>query len=241
MSAYSDFSYAQQAVKLGAREYLLKPLVMSDLLDAIGRAREANRHATLVQQGQRTMRDALEDCVFGNESVDEKLLEYIDTQLYWPISQPMTLVALHGSETQVESWRRLCRAEEMPRNETITLGDNVLTVFADGSEHLTFELAKRLLPQLADEEGYLPVAIGSVIDGFASMRERVQALLAHMDDGLLVNRLIRYEELDAWPMELLPYPIELETAARMAISRCDHTAVRARMRDFLRLFTSGRF
>ena len=35
LSAYSEFSYAQQAIKLGVSEYLLKPIVVGDFVQSI--------------------------------------------------------------------------------------------------------------------------------------------------------------------------------------------------------------
>ena len=40
LTAYSDFSYAQSALKLGAADYLLKPFRDQDLMSAIARVRE---------------------------------------------------------------------------------------------------------------------------------------------------------------------------------------------------------
>ncbi|NCB37110.1 MAG: response regulator, partial [Clostridia bacterium] len=38
LTAYSEFAYAQQAVRLGVIEFLLKPIVMTDFIQALRRA-----------------------------------------------------------------------------------------------------------------------------------------------------------------------------------------------------------
>lgn len=35
LSAYSEFSYAQQAIKLGVSEYLIKPIMVNELTQAL--------------------------------------------------------------------------------------------------------------------------------------------------------------------------------------------------------------
>lgn len=40
LSAYSEFEYARQAIRLGVTEYLLKPIVIGDFSDAVERVKK---------------------------------------------------------------------------------------------------------------------------------------------------------------------------------------------------------
>lgn len=66
ISAHSEFAYAQQAVQLGARDYLLKPIGKQRVTELIGtlqaeiaREREANHQGALLRGGLKFLREAV--------------------------------------------------------------------------------------------------------------------------------------------------------------------------------------
>lgn len=54
ISGYSDFTYAQQAVRLGVRDYILKPVDEASLLSAVKAGRDAWEQKRFLQQLERT-------------------------------------------------------------------------------------------------------------------------------------------------------------------------------------------
>ncbi|MBO9599158.1 MAG: response regulator [Cohnella sp.] len=66
ISAHSEFSYAQKAVQLGARDYLLKPIgkqrlteLMESLQSEVDREKEASREGALLRSGLKYLREAV--------------------------------------------------------------------------------------------------------------------------------------------------------------------------------------
>lgn len=61
MSAYEDFSYAQKAMRLGVREYLLKPIDVAQLREAMHRATKCLEARRSQEQQMRGMHHQLEE------------------------------------------------------------------------------------------------------------------------------------------------------------------------------------
>ncbi len=59
LSGYDDFSYAREAISLGVKEYLLKPVSVQELLHVLGRSAEVIREDKRRQANLRTFRDQL--------------------------------------------------------------------------------------------------------------------------------------------------------------------------------------
>lgn len=66
ISAHSEFSYAQKAVQLGARDYLLKPIgkqrvteLMESLQAEVAQEKEASREGALLRNGLKYLREAV--------------------------------------------------------------------------------------------------------------------------------------------------------------------------------------
>ena len=76
LSGYDDFSYAQQAISLGVKEYLLKPITAQELGKALSRA--AGQIAA-VRSAQENMENLRRDVVSGNRFLREKLLASLFT------------------------------------------------------------------------------------------------------------------------------------------------------------------
>lgn len=73
LSGYDDFSYAKEAIRYGAKAYLLKPLNNLELYDEIYRiCLERSRHG---RRGNRSMYQERLNLDFFNKLVDSKILE----------------------------------------------------------------------------------------------------------------------------------------------------------------------
>ena len=60
LSGYDEFSYAQQAVKLGAEEYLLKPVTIEQLHEVVSRIKEKLDREALKREAEKILLERLE-------------------------------------------------------------------------------------------------------------------------------------------------------------------------------------
>ena len=77
LSGYDDFSYAQKAIPLGVREYLLKPITAQELLSALNRVSEAILRERRAREGVASLR---RDVASGSRFLKEKLLASMFTE-----------------------------------------------------------------------------------------------------------------------------------------------------------------
>ena len=77
LSGYDDFSYAQKAISLGVREYLLKPITAQELGGALTRVAERIAEERRAQESVASLR---RDMASGNQFLREKLLESLFTE-----------------------------------------------------------------------------------------------------------------------------------------------------------------
>lgn len=77
LSGYDDFSYAQQAISLGVKEYLLKPITAQELGKALTRV--AGQIAA-ERSAQESMENLRRDLASGNQFLREKLLASLFTE-----------------------------------------------------------------------------------------------------------------------------------------------------------------
>ncbi len=77
LSGYDDFSYAQKAIPLGVREYLLKPITARELLNALKRVAGQIEEERRAQESMASLR---RDVVSGNQFLREKLLASLFTE-----------------------------------------------------------------------------------------------------------------------------------------------------------------
>ena len=77
LSGYDDFSYAQQAISLGVREYLLKPITAQELGGALSRVAGQIAEERRARESMASLR---RDVVSGNQFLREKLLASLFTE-----------------------------------------------------------------------------------------------------------------------------------------------------------------
>lgn len=245
LSAYSDFSYAQRAMKLGVSEYLLKPIVINDLLGAVRKVEESLRLQGIVKQGMRSKTDMLTKALFTGEAFDAQMLEYARLNMGLAEDTRFAVMLLHPAVSSVTCpWdvEKALEGELKATGEHIVIpannrGDAVVIWDAvEDDAHLVFILEKRILAQWKGERQF--VAEIALCQGLNALHSTYQALQGHLEYGLIGDngRLLRYPDIISWELEMFSYPIELESAARTSLARHDAAAVRARIKDFGHLF-----
>lgn len=126
LSAFAEFSYAQQAISLGVDEYLLKPITVNGLMDALDKvsskmedeegALKQAPTSRLVQQALKLI-DSSEGIVLPLKGISQKLKvtpEYLSAQFYRETGS-------HFS--QYVKMKRLERAKRLLRNTRVTIAD----------------------------------------------------------------------------------------------------------------------
>ena len=78
LSGYDDFSYAQKAISLGVREYLLKPVTSEELGAALDRVRRQIEDKRKERENLTAMRERLSS---GNQFLRDKLLASLSERL----------------------------------------------------------------------------------------------------------------------------------------------------------------
>lgn len=235
LSAYSDFDYAREAMKLGVSEYLVKPVTADELAAAVNGARELVEHRHLSQMGQCTLAEMLLDALLSPVPPEEDALAYMEKRLDFPARDSLGLLLLQAEEGAQEEWRRLTAASPI-RSETVPCGEYLATVFAGfgSEEHLAFVLENELLSAVNHLSAQPALAILTTVSGLAGLHEAFSALQAHFEFSLIAppGRLMRYPGILDWPLTLLTYPVELETQCRAALGKQDREALLAGVRQF---------
>ena len=111
LTAYSEFSYAQQAVKLGVNDYIIKPVVVQEFVRTIRKIQN------LYEQEQKRTPDTmgnLENIVsgilYGTSVLDEEMESFLDKK--YGIEKDMPLIELlvylgEGFEAERERKRKV--------------------------------------------------------------------------------------------------------------------------------------
>jgi two-component system, response regulator YesN len=249
LSAYSDFSYACQAIKLGVSEYLLKPINVGDLTRALKRVEE---QVSLERQPRRkeeglTLQGVLYSLVLGGARVDGDLRSFL-TQ-HWSVATEgrFALAAIYvGSSYERES-KGLAK-----------LAQSILAK-APGFQHRLLELAgaKRLVVvgfNIEDEDAlrdwfarsFLPrlkeARPKGICVGWASFTDiaRLRDTMQELDACLDWNIVLGGEDLLVWPDVSrktaipLAYPITIESTVRSAFCAYDREGYEAGIGEFMR-------
>ena len=245
LSAYSDFSYAQQAMKLGAREYLVKPIVVDELIGAVRRAKEALAQQTLARSGMRARGDVLSAALYANVPLSSEALEQVHRTFDLGENTPFALLMVHlADDTGFPAAERIAAFLQTHLGGECTILPQAMQgciacVFTGFDGMLARTLEKKLLCSWKTDVRF--VAGLDFCTGLSGLRKTALHMLSLMEYGLILpaGRLVRPQEIAELGLEVLSYPIETENAARAALAKHDADTVPARLRDFGTFFENG--
>jgi len=253
LSAYSEFGYAQKAIKFGVVEYLIKPIVPEDLIAAI-RNIEAQLLHERVQRAQnpqqfRSLFSVLYSLYLGSILIDDELRVFLRSAHNMDAGgQFGVLIVNMGTQYEadcqrlrnlVSSWLEglpiRISAIELPQNKEL-----VLVLDHPNARDISSAIERMLYQKVSiftHKEGKTAAVFGwGLFVGLEKLRESVLALRKKMDWNLVQSNrgFIQLSESENKAFPLLPYPIELETKARSAICAYDFDRLREVLNGFIR-------
>jgi len=256
LSAYSEFSYAQQAITLGVSEYLLKPISVGSLTQSL-----QNIEIQLIQE-KNYKKDRLEvlqslETVFhsillGGMSVDAELIEFLSRTYRLSANSDFIFIPVYlgsnydryydrmGKELHDILRKKKCleyRLLEIPQNKIL-----LLILYSYTNEHdLERWFQNSVLVQLRRGKIYRACFGWTSFSGISNMKSSLYTLLQNMDWNIVLGDdvIISYPKVTQILTIPLSYPLDTENQMRVALCAMDSKKIEAAMHNFCQYFKNG--
>lgn len=253
LTAYSEFSYAQQAVKLGVYDYVIKPVAVQEFVGTIRKLQN------LWEQEQKRTPEAmgsLENIVSGmlygtsvlNDGIEEFLLKKYGIAEDTPFLELLIYMSEDfetGRERKRKELSRLLEQREVSYCLVDMEYDKMILALIYGySSRQDMErwYQNQILFQKRDKREQNISHGMAEAAGIKAIREEYQRLLPYMDWGIVLGDdiLISYPRIADIQTEICIYPVELENQMKIAICAGELERAREIMEKFQKYFQTGR-
>ena len=252
LSAYSEFEYARQAMRLGVTEYLLKPVSVDEFSRAMDAMKTKIQKERSVQpKALGTLEQIMSAILYGQLELDKSLEEYLTGQYDIQPDHTIVEVCIYLGNQYKDKVKRVQKEWE---NLLKAKGDlHFGMVQADYEQTLMIaiyqfqniqELERRIqcwLLQKADR-----LEIGSVgwveAKGIKSLKTAFDTLYQYMDWNLTLGRdvLIAYPKILQVQTSVCVYPIELENRLKTELCLGNMEQVKKIAQKFYKYFSGGK-
>lgn len=251
LSAYSEFEYARQAIKLGVTEYLLKPVGVSELSVALEHVKERLLEERMRQPEQMgTLEQVLGGVLTGGIVADEELLDYAEQKYGIPGDKKLGMLVLYmggkageNAEALKRRMRDMLLSVQGVRGAELELPQrkSILYLFYDYRELSTLErwLQRRLLT-IGERRS---AAVGWVCtNGLTGLKEAFDLLYPYMDWNIALGDgvMISYPKITRVQTSPCIYPAELEKRMKTAVCASDPEKLTELTDKFHDFFRDGR-
>lgn len=252
LSAYSEFEYARQAMRMGVKEYLLKPIVVSDIAEAIRRVeREIHQESLMTKDIFESAEQIFSAILTGTLAADEQIQKRIAKNWGIPkdaVYQGICLYLGGGYGTEKEQARKelermLSQREklkflilEAEREKTLV----VLACCDQGAGELERWVQYRLLQ---DRNRTVRGAVGFISNLHPEdIKTEIDTLMEYMDwnislgDGILIS----YPKITKLQTSPCVYPMEAENRMKLSICTGETARIKKSLEEFRGYFTLGK-
>lgn len=238
LSDYSEFSYAQKAIKLGVSEYLIKPIAIGELTQALknieNQLKQEQKNQADHPEMLRSLENVFSNILLGEMPINQELSSFLSR--VYQIDAEMDFVAVlnyMGDQYEQEAGKlkgRLCSilneraALDYCMLELPKIRESLVVLYHfDDSHGLERWFQNTVLPQVHKEiSGGL--AVGWIFfRGIANMKASVNILQKHMDWNIILGDeiMVSYPKVTQIQTVPLTYPIEIENRMRVALCSMD--------------------
>lgn len=230
LTAYSEFAFARKAIQLKVSTYLLKPVSVVELKEALAKVEKEQKEAEMQPEALRSLEHIFGGLIFRNLKLDRELEKFLQNKYGLCAEENYTLVPVYlGEEYKacaeklqrelkviMESRKELyCQLIELPAKQLFTF---VIYKCRNISE-LERWFQNRILMQLNREKRY-HVSIGWItVQGIDRLKEGLDIILQYMHWNIVLGDdvIISYPKITFIQAVEIMYPIELEEQIRQAL------------------------
>lgn len=250
LSAYSEFEYARQAVKLGVTEYLLKPISYNEFAQAMEHVKEQIRAEKSKKPDQiGTIEQVFMGLIGGHLEISEEIKRYLKDNYNISDNQSFVLLCTYLGEEYGDNRQKIiaylrhvfslykdlsfCLIESSYRDSLIIVlyhYDNVN------------ELERWVQYQILNNNEH-KLSLGWIeVFGVENIQEGFNNLYPYMDWNISFDHgvLISYPKITQIKTDSCIYPIELEAGMKAAVCASDRQKIESIMSAFHRSFNDGK-
>ena len=254
LTAYSEFSYAQQAVRLGVKDYLIKPIVVQEFVQVIKRIQQLCE-----QEEKRTpdvmgnLENVVSGIIHGTSVINDQMKDFLACKYNIPKDTKMLELLIYMGELFEEKHKRKCEEIrillEQEKKVPFCMVDleydkSILVLIYGYGNRQEFErwYQNRILLQKRDENEK-KISYGMTeIAGIDEIRDGYQKLLPYMDWTIVLGDdvLISYPKTTKVQTEVCVYPVDLENQLKVAICTGEKDKIIKVVDKFEKYFENGK-
>ena len=253
LSAYSEFSYAQQAIKLGVSEYLIKPIMVNELTQALRMVEQQ-----LKTKGKKkeelpeldTLGELLTGFQVGRLKYSEALESYVRSKFSVEIQGNYIMILAYLGDHYEEERKRTIPALTALLKDTISKKCQILDFLVfksclfifpcEGEEAvLVKRFQKTILTRICNDS---MASFGWIrFTGLSQLAESAATLQGCMDWCIPLGNgvIIHYPRIKQLQTSPLSYPVDIENQMKTAICMANPTKLQETFRDFQSYFRKG--
>lgn len=224
LSAYSEFEYARQAIKLGVTEYLLKPISVHEFSNAIENIRlEIEREQQRNPSQLGTLEHILQAILNNQLEINDEVLDYLKNNYQIQKQQKFVILCIYlGSDYESN-----LEAEKKFFQQTLSYYDTCYVII-ESEYHKSLIIIMYHYQSSSDLERWLQrqildyseqkLAVGWFeVNGISDLRTGFDLLYPYMDWNISLNKriLISYPKIKNVQTASCIYPMDIETKVRL--------------------------
>lgn len=231
LTAYSEFSYAQQAVRLGVNDYLIKPIVVQEFVQTIRKIQNlCEQEQKRIPETMGSLENVVSGILYGMTEPDEQTEAFLESKYGIQADTPLLELLIYmGDEFETGRVRKHREMSNLLGKEKkvgfclvdIKYDKTILALLYGYSSRQELERWYQnciLLQNRARSQHHASCGILEV-RGIKEIRDGYQRLLPYMDWNIVLgdNVLISYPKIKKVQTEVCIYPIDLENQMKTAI------------------------
>lgn len=250
LSAYSEFEFAQKAIKLGVSEYLLKPISVADFTKSI-KAIETQLSKSDKIDNLQSIQNVMNNVLYNNLVVDEKIERFLINKYSIDAKGTFIMIPVYMTNKTLENEKRIKKNLKnifCEKNDNIIIKDfqqDMFIVLFHNVEDVEgikkwFRWKIKNDIKMRDQRG---ICFGWIeFKGIENIIENHGLITKYLEwnIGTKDNILISYPEIKEVETEAALFPIDIERKMTVAICAGDNEKIKKLMSRFCKHFSDGK-
>lgn len=254
LSAYTEFKYAQQAMRLGVMDYLIKPIVVGEFMKIMKRMEEEIEERQKEAPGEiGSLAYLLSAFLYGTMEYDAEKERYLSNKFGITKEKPLLILNCYLGKAYEEGVKGAKKELRFWLSERTELEYEILEVEKEKSlavilyqyedeAGLERRFQNRMLLDEREKSRYI-LSYGLIrAENAGALRDAYHTLLQYMDWNIVLGDRV----LISWPKVLkiqtvfCVYPVELEGAMKAAVCASGYDRMEKGLEQFFEYFRSGK-